>query len=97
MNPEPLTVTPGDVGPAEATYGVADFWKLDDRLVPYPWMEFVHPNNGQLYFYNFKVSSRGGNHQMTTLAAPWFESTPDVKRVIEVTHRSTPLKCVALV
>lgn len=45
---------------SEATkYGVSDFWQLNEQFVPYPWMEFVHPKNGQLYFYNFKVRARG--------------------------------------
>eukprot|EP00227_Mantoniella_beaufortii_P003457 CAMPEP_0197608380 /NCGR_PEP_ID=MMETSP1326-20131121/48950_1 /TAXON_ID=1155430 /ORGANISM="Genus nov. species nov., Strain RCC2288" /LENGTH=442 /DNA_ID=CAMNT_0043176573 /DNA_START=275 /DNA_END=1600 /DNA_ORIENTATION=+ len=36
------------------TFGVTDFWQLNEQYIPYPWMEFVHPKNGQLYFYNFK-------------------------------------------
>jgi hypothetical protein len=40
---------------AAAKYGVNDFWQLNEQFIPYPWMEFVHPKNGQLYFYNFKV------------------------------------------
>ena len=39
---------------AQQQFAVGDFWALDEEAVPYPWMEFVHPKNGQMYFYNFR-------------------------------------------
>lgn len=44
------------------TYGVGDFWNLNEDYIPHPWMEFVHPKNGQLYFYNFKENTAAYCH-----------------------------------
>ena len=49
----------GNTSAAEAEaaaekFSIGDFWQLNEDYVPYPWMEFVHPKNGQLYFYNFR-------------------------------------------
>ena len=46
--------TSAEAAAESAKFGVNDYWQLNEEFVPYPWMEFVHPKNGQLYFYNFK-------------------------------------------